>query len=131
MKLYLAGPMTGIDLYNFPAFDAAADALRGLGHTVFNPAEADRLRGFDAEAVRATGSDAALHGFSLREALKEDLSWICDHAEGIALLEGWESSKGVRAELALADALSIPSGMWYRYDERGMQVKFANRPVGV
>lgn len=106
MKLYLAGPMTGIEHYNFPAFDEAAKALREAGHTVFNPAENDRENGFDATGL--AGHEAAEHGFDLRTALKQDLSWICDHAEGIALLDGWGHSKGAKAEIALAHALGIP-----------------------
>ena len=107
MKLYLAGPMTGIEHYNFPAFDEAAKQLREAGHTVFNPAENDRENGFDATGLQ--GHEAAEHGFDLRTALKQDLSWICDHAEGIALLPGWEESKGARAEVALAKALGLNS----------------------
>ena len=107
MKLYLAGPMTGIEHYNFPAFDAAAKQLREAGHTVFNPAENDRENGFNATGLQ--GHEAAEHGFDLRTALKQDLSWICDHAEGIALLPGWEESKGARAEVALAKALGLNS----------------------
>ena len=110
MKLYLAGPMTGIEHYNFPAFDAAAAQLRAAGHAVFNPADNDRQNGFDATDLQ--GHEAAEHGFDLRTALKQDLSWICDHAEGIALLPGWEKSKGARAEVALAEALGIESWLY-------------------
>jgi hypothetical protein len=113
MKLYLAGPMTGIADYNFPAFDEAAKQLRGAGHTVFNPAENDRMNGFDATGLQ--GHEAAEHGFDLRTALKQDLSWICDHAEGIALLPGWEASKGARAEVALAKALGIYAKLHWSY----------------
>ena len=35
MKLYLAGPMRGLPLCNFPAFDAAAAWLTSKGHIVF------------------------------------------------------------------------------------------------
>lgn len=108
MKLYLAGPMTGIEHYNFPAFDAAAKALRAAGHEVFNPAENDRENGFDAVALNLQGTEIADHGFCLRTTLKQDLSWICDHAEAIALLPSWYRSKGVKAEIALARALGIP-----------------------
>jgi hypothetical protein len=106
MRIYLAGPMTGLPEYNFPAFDKAAAHLRSLGHTVFSPADNDRDNGFDTTGME--GHEAAEHGFSLRNALKQDLSWICDHAEAIVILDGWERSRGVRAELALAEALSIP-----------------------
>jgi len=112
MRLYLAGPMSGLPSYNFPEFDEAAKHLRAAGHTVFNPAENDRENGFDATGLQ--GHEAAEHGFDLRTALKQDLSWICDHADGIALLPGWEESKGARAEVALAKALGIPAWLcWY------------------
>jgi hypothetical protein len=98
--------MTGLPDYNFPAFDRGAAILRSHGHTVFNPADNDRDNGFDATGL--AGYEAERLGFSLRRALKQDLSWICDHAEALVLLEGWERSKGVRAEMALAEALGIP-----------------------
>ena len=48
MRLYLAGPMSGIKDFNFPAFNEAAEHLRKLGYEVFNPAEDDVERdGFD------------------------------------------------------------------------------------
>jgi hypothetical protein len=124
MKLYLAGPMTGIEHYNFPAFDAAAKQLREAGHTVFNPAENDRENGFDATGLK--GHEAAEKGFNLREALKQDLSWICDHAEGIALLPGWEESKGARTEVALGNALGIKALLhWNFWHPAGTQTPLA------
>lgn len=111
MKLYLAGPMRGIAEFNFPAFYAAAAKLRDEGHEVFNPAERDNTHhGTDISKGNATGSEAeavAKHGFNLREALRDDLDFICIHADGIALLPGWEHSKGVAAELATARALGL------------------------
>lgn len=106
MRIYLAGPMTGLPDYNFHAFQKGAATLRASGHDVFNPAENDLTNGFDPRGL--AGHEAEQHGFSLRHALKQDLSWICDHAEALVLLEGWERSKGVRAEMALAEALGIP-----------------------
>ncbi|MFG9313326.1 DUF4406 domain-containing protein [Pseudomonas aeruginosa] len=38
-RIYIAGPMTGYKDYNFPAFNAQAEALRGLGYHVENPAD--------------------------------------------------------------------------------------------
>lgn len=110
MKLYLAGPMTGIKDFNFPAFDAAAAELRAAGHEVFSPAENDRDNGYDGVSEKGDPAEAAAAGFDLRETLKQDLSWICDHAEGIAVLPGWGKSKGARSEVALANALGLQIG---------------------
>lgn len=109
MKLYLAGAMSGIPLFNYPAFNAAAAELRAAGHEVFNPAEHDEAV-FGTCIANPTGSveqAAKEHGFDRRAALKADLNWILDHAEGIALLPGWEKSTGARAEHALAVALGL------------------------
>lgn len=110
MKVYLAGPMTGIPNFNFPAFNKATAILRAEGHKVFNPAERDieRHGGVDISADNSTGDTALAaktHGFSLREALADDTAFICREADAIAMLPGWENSKGARAEHALAFAL--------------------------
>lgn len=109
MKLYLAGPMSGLPEFNFPAFDAAAASLREQGHEVFNPAENDRNKLGEDFAKGNEKGDVTLasqnKGFSLRHALRDDTNFICMEAEGIAMLPGWENSKGARAEHALAHAL--------------------------
>lgn len=101
MKLYLAGPMTGVEERNKPAFDEAAAKLRAAGYDVFNPAE------LVSNLVFApTGKTAR----ELRQALLEDTTFICSEAEGIALLPGWEESLGATAERALGIALGILVG---------------------
>lgn len=114
MKIYLAGPMRGIPEFNFPAFNAAAAKLREQGHYVFNPAEKDNERhGTDISKGNMTGDEeiaAKQHGFSLREALHLDLTFICLEADAIALLPGWRNSKGASAEHATANAL----GLWIK-----------------
>lgn len=111
MKVYVAGPMRGIPLFNFPLFNAVTAALRAEGHEVFNPAERDNVRhGTDISAGNTAGDVAVAaekHGFNLREALEEDTTYICRHAEAIVMLPGWENSSGARAEHALAMALSL------------------------
>ena len=44
-RIYLAGPMTGLPEYNYPAFHAEAARLRGLGFHVENPAEHGHIEG--------------------------------------------------------------------------------------
>lgn len=108
---YLAGPMSNLPNFNFPAFHRAAAQLRAEGHYVFNPAEADIDRlGVDPSLDNPNGDvslAAERHGLSRRECLAEDLSWIALHADGIALLPGWQESSGALAELALAEALGL------------------------
>jgi hypothetical protein len=104
--------MSGIPLFNFPAFHKAAAELRAGGHEVFNPAEADIERsGVDPSVLNPegdpNGSTSTIPGLSRRECLAADMQWIATHAEAIALLPGWMNSSGARAELALADALGL------------------------
>ena len=99
MRLYIAGPMTGLPAWNFPAFDGAAVYLRGCGYEVTNPADLDRAAGF------SEGQPTAPAGF-LRAAMKRDLAAICD-CDGIAVLEGWQSSMGACIEVALAVRLGL------------------------
>lgn len=110
-RCYVAGPMRGIPEFNFPAFHAAADALRAIGCIVFNPAERDNEHhGTDISKGNATGDEAiaaAQHGFNLREALGADMAWICAEADAIAMLPGWQNSKGAKAERATAEALGL------------------------
>lgn len=109
MRVYLAGAMQGIPDFNFPAFHAAAAKLRSDGHYVFSPAENDEDRHGTDIGKSKTGDikEANEKGFSLRQALYEDTRFICQEAEAIALLPGWEYSKGAAAEWHLARALGL------------------------
>ncbi len=100
MKIYVAGPMRGIPLYNFPAFDAAEAHLTSLGHEVLSPASMDRARGFDP------AKDIATPEF-LADAMRHDLEAIL-RVEAVVLLPGWERSTGAKAEAAVACWRGIP-----------------------
>ena len=97
--------------FNFPAFHEAAERLRAEGHEVFNPADPRNHRGgVDISMFNETGDVEQAErdfGFDLRDALAIDLTWICRHAEGIALLPGWRESRGAVAEHATAVALGL------------------------
>jgi len=112
-KIYVAGPMSGIKEFNFPAFHEATKALRANGWEVFNPAERDfEVHGTDISVGNETGSveeAAKEHGFSKRRALGDDLAWICANADAIYMLPGWVYSTGAAAEFATATALDIKS----------------------
>ena len=94
-RIYIAGPMQGKPLYNFPLFDEAAASLERDGFEPVNPAELDRQAGFDP-----ANGDVVTPEF-LEQARKRDLEALltCD---GILMLPGWEKSKGAKAEYAVA-----------------------------
>ena len=106
-RYYIAGPMRGIEAFNFPAFDAATAKLRAAGYEVFNPAERDRSHGFDPTGMQGTMEELADFNFDLREALAADCEFICRTSTHIFMLPGWSSSKGATAERALALALGL------------------------
>jgi hypothetical protein len=89
MRLYLAGPMTGIPDLNFPAFHAAAARLRASGHDVVNPAEINS----DPNAKWV-------------DCMRQDIAQLVT-CHGIALLPGWEKSKGARLERHIANQLGM------------------------
>ena len=95
-RVYIAGPMRGYEKFNFPAFDAARDLLRGkFNYDVISPADMDRAHGIDGHTpVNVTPSLSD-------ECMKRDIDvlFTCD---AIALLPGWMQSRGVAVELALA-----------------------------
>jgi hypothetical protein len=98
--IYVAGPMRGHDKHNFPAFDAAAEMLRGRGWEVVSPADHDRELGFDEDLPIA---DQPVP-FDLGITLLWDLDQV-RKAEAIYLLRGWQHSTGANLELGLAQAL--------------------------
>lgn len=124
--------MTGIPEYNKAEFDSAAKYLRDARYlenerlVVFNPADMDMANGFDATDTTGFESKEVLAelGFDLRRALAADLKFIAEEADEVYVLPGFENSKGVAAELALAKALGLPiwylrknpDGSWYRRD---------------
>lgn len=112
-RIYLAGGMTGIQHFNFPAFDRAASRLRDEGNEVFSPADNDRRllnRPSDwipqeCDSLGPWKSWAVPGAPGLRKMLGDDVAYICNEADAIAMLPGWENSKGARAEWHLSLAL--------------------------
>lgn len=89
-RWYLAGPMTDLPLRNFPAFHAEAGRLRAHGFDIVSPAElCDDIAGQWALCMR------------------RDVTALltCD---GVAMLPGWEGSKGARLERHIAVEIGMP-----------------------
>lgn len=89
MKLYIAGPMTGLPELNFPAFHAETEKLRAQGFEVVNPAEVNPD-----------------HTMSWHDCMRRDIAELvkCD---AVRLLTGWENSSGARLEEHIAMRLGM------------------------
>ena len=86
-RYYIAGPMTGLPDFNYPAFNAMAAKLRAQGHHVENPAEAVECDSWEAY---------------MRLAIAQLVT--CDT---IVLLLGWGDSRGAKIEYRLAGDLGL------------------------
>lgn len=107
-RVYIAGPMRGLPLYGFPAFDAAEGLLSGQGWEVYNPARVDReIDGFNPE----TGEGI----LAIEQYMRRDYEAILT-CEAIAMLPGWRKSSGARDEHRFAvstglDVLDATTGL--------------------
>lgn len=102
-RVYIAGPMSGHDDLNFPAFHAAAVEYRKRGAFVVNPAEinggADEL----AMVAKMTPEEYQRHW---RKCMNRDICELTT-CESIVMLNGWQKSKGACLEHAIAQALGL------------------------
>ena len=89
MRVYISGPMTGIPDLNFPAFNMAAAMLRKAGIETVNPAEIN--------------PDSAM---SWEQCMRADIKALCD-CDALAMLPGWEKSRGAHLEVHLAHRLGM------------------------
>lgn len=90
MKIYIAGPMTGLPGHNLAAFAAAKVELDTLGYAAFNP-----------------GHRGVIPGYTWREYMRDAIALLvtCD---AVALLDDWHRSKGARLEWRIANELEMP-----------------------
>lgn len=88
-RIYIAGPMTGYPELNFPAFHREAAHYRAMGYEVINPAEIN--------------SDPKAEWL---DCMRADIKQLVD-CDTVAMLPGWEWSKGARLEHYIANALGM------------------------
>lgn len=91
MRLYIAGPMTGLPEFNIPAFNATEIKLQDVGYDTRNPAR----------------HGAGEPGLEWADYMRRDIPDLLD-CEGVALLPGWKNSRGARLEVHIARTLEMP-----------------------
>jgi len=92
-KVYIAGPMRGIEYYNFRAFDSMENHLKVEGFTVFNPAQMDRDVGFNPYTmIWAEDFDwMSVPDFDFRACTARDIAAI-QQVDMICMLDGSEKA---------------------------------------
>ena len=90
-RLYLAGPMSRYAEFNYPLFNRVARLLRDQGYEVFNPGETK-----DGDTRRP-------RSFYMRIDIPALLQ-----SDGVALLLGWEQSRGANLEVWIAIDTDLP-----------------------
>lgn len=92
MKIYVSGPMSGIENHNYPLFNCVSEELRARGFNVVNPAELDELIEPGTKPWE----------WYLRRDLAAMLT--CD---SVALLPNWRMSRGARLEVTVAHSVKM------------------------
>jgi hypothetical protein len=103
VRVYVAGPMSGMPEHNFPAFRVAAEDLRERGHEVISPVEMDEADGFDGQTEPDTDPGSSRWA----EFLARDLKVVVD-VDAVVVIEGWERSRGAALEVHVARELGKP-----------------------
>lgn len=88
MIVYLSGPMSGYEEFNFPEFHKAAKGLRDKGYKVISPAE-----------IKQTST-------TWEDCMRQDIKQLMD-AHAVAVLPNWEKSRGASIEVNLAKSLGM------------------------
>lgn len=104
MVVYISGPMTGIEEFNFPAFICAKKLLEEDGNTVLSPHEAPKADSWE--------------GY-----MRHDIRLVT-MSDVICMLPGWKKSRGALLEKCIADALGMPA--WFICEDG----KTINKPDG-
>jgi len=95
VKVYIAGPMTGLPDFNYSAFHQAEQELITRGYEVVCPTS-------NSGGTPPSPGEVKPWDWYLRKAI--NLLLTC---EGIYLLPGWEKSRGARLEEHIAFELGM------------------------
>jgi nucleoside 2-deoxyribosyltransferase len=90
MKIYISGPMTGIQDFNKETFEDAEKILREAGFVVVNPHKLPEHTG-----------QATWEAF-----MRKDIRELCV-CDAIVMLPGWHKSRGAKIEFMLAVELGL------------------------
>lgn len=141
-RVYIAGPMTGIDLYNFPLFDQVKERVAAAGFEPISPADLTRKNFGDPNhpdpKVRFIAEPEHYPLF-----MKVDIGHLT-LCQRILFLKGWKYSDGATTEAYNARRFGLIPGtiddvgtiVWYDpkstwWDDNGVPKSLKQQPKGV
>lgn len=95
LTYYLSGPMAGYPNHNFEAFETTVQILRDSGIDMLSPHEVDH--------PLLSGKPEEWHHY-----LRNDLTEMLKHCNGIIMMKGWPQSNGAKLEMDVALKLGWP-----------------------
>lgn len=95
MRVYLSGPVSHMPDLNRAAFAEAQAALEAAGYEVINP-------------LNLSGAT------DWHVCMREDIKALMD-CDAVAVLDGWERSRGAKIEVNLATRLDMPVRHWQQW----------------
>lgn len=121
-KIYITGPITGMEDFNRPAFGKATEMFRRLGKFVTNPHEIVPLELIEKHIQEPKKLWTEAMKICLRAITTQDAVFV---------LDGWNSSRGSVVEIFLAQTLSIPVYYFKDLTEFSISFQITKHPRGI
>ena len=128
MVIFLSGPMRGYPALNHAAFHSYEEWLTSFGFTVISPAAHDHEVDIHPEEEDFDANGDVFGAETISTLMEWCLTKVLREATMVALLPGWEQSKGALAEIAAAKAVGIPV---FEIDRPGERLLLLSAPVTV
>lgn len=97
--IYISGPISGRENNNFNEFAIVEEKLNALGHETINPHTI-------CEHVKRSDFETDLDHWCA--CMRLCLSIMCQKANYVVTLKGWEQSRGATIEVGMARELCVP-----------------------
>ena len=102
--VYISGPMTGYPDFNVYAFDEARDHIMAAGYSVIVPGDDETYEPVEVDRMEVAPTKRA-------DYMRKDFLAI-QVVTMVAVLDGWNLSRGSRAEVLIAQEIGVPVVYW-------------------
>jgi hypothetical protein len=107
--VYIAGPMTGLPRFNYPAFAEAEELIAECGVSVFNPTKlVNTADEYDEIMASVDGTYNFSNGKTWSDFIIPSVKVIIDRVGSLVFLKDWQTSRGARLEAVVAHLCGKP-----------------------